>query len=504
VSASLPFQKIFVATRGEIALRIIRAARDLGIATAAAASGPERQLPFAEAAGQLLALPEGGNGEPYLDGRTLVALAKRAGAQAVHPGYGFLSESPEFAEACSRAGLIFIGPPPGALRATGDKIEARRAAARAGVPVLPGAPLPEGLSKRHAAREGSRIGYPLLIKAAAGGGGRGIRRAAGEADLLREIEAASREARAAFGDGRLYLEKELSEPRHVEVQLLADSRGRVAAFPERDCSVQRRHQKIIEESPSPAVAPALRARLARAAVKVARAVGYRNAGTVEFLVDARGRFYFLEVNARLQVEHPLTEMVTGEDLVAWQIRLAAGEALPAALAGRVARPVGHAVECRICAERPPRFTPSSGPLHLWRAPSGPGIRFDAGYREGNAVGTRFDSLLAKLIAWGPDRGAALARLESALGETVILGVDTTIDFLADAVRHPHFRSGRYDLRFVESLSSWSAPPPPPEVLRVAAEFLSRRAGPVARAERPPSTGVHRSPWEELGGLEVRA
>jgi acetyl/propionyl-CoA carboxylase alpha subunit len=494
---SRPIRKLLVANRGEIALRVARAARELGIATVAVYADQDRDALHVRAAGESLPLEGKLPGETYLDIPKLLAAARRSGADAVHPGYGFLAESPAFARAVEEAGLTFVGPPTAALRLSGHKLEARALVRQAGVPVIP---THQGPPASFAGAAG-RLGYPLLVKAAAGGGGRGIRRVESAARLEEMARAASREAASFFADGEVYLEQEIAAARHVEVQILADLAGGVAHLFERECSIQRRHQKLIEETPSPALDLRLREEITRAAVSAAKALGYRNAGTVEFLLELDGEekprgFYFLELNARIQVEHPITEAVTGEDLVAWQLRIAAGEPLAPRLEG--IEPRGHAIECRLCAETPPSFLPSAGTLRRFRPPRGPGIRFDEGYAEGDAVPAEFDSLIGKAVAWGRDRPEALARMAAALEASEVLGVDTNLDHLIDILRHPAFQAGRYTTRFIErEMAGWTAPAAPPEVEAIARAALARRMAPRggAAAEAP------RGPWELLDGWE---
>jgi acetyl-CoA carboxylase biotin carboxylase subunit len=438
------FRKILVANRGEIALRVIRTCRELGIRTVAVYSDADRWAGYVAQADEAYRLGPAPSRESYLRVDALLEIARRSGAQAVHPGYGFLSENADFAEACAAAGLVFIGPKPPALRALGNKIAARRAAEALGIPVVPG--LSEPADESHARAFAARHGYPILLKAAGGGGGKGMRVVREEADLARSLREASREAAQSFGDPTIFLERYVPRPRHVEIQIFGDGRGRVVHLGERDCSIQRRHQKLLEESPSPAVDAALCERMGRTACELARSVGYENAGTCEFLLDEDGRFYFLEVNARLQVEHPVTEMITGLDLVALQIRIAAGEAVPLEDVPRR----GHAIEMRICAEDPARrFAPATGTVTSVRLPAGPFVRVDADLAPGMPVPVYYDSLLAKLICWGPDRDAVRARARRALDEFVVTGVPTTLPFHRRLLDDPRFRSGRIHTRFVE-------------------------------------------------------
>jgi acetyl/propionyl-CoA carboxylase alpha subunit len=427
-------RRLLVANRGEIALRIFRACRAEGIETVAVAAPDDRGALHAESADTLVEIAS------YLDPAEHVRAAQEADADAVHPGYGFLSESAELAETVLEAGLTWVGPPPSALRAGGDKLAAKETARAAGVPVLPsGTP--------------DEIGFPLLVKAAAGGGGRGMRIVRVPDELDEALEAARREAAAAFGDDSVYCERFLERPRHVEIQLLADSHGNVAALGERDCSIQRRHQKVLEESPSPALDPELRARMSDAAVAFARAIGYESAGTAEFVLDGRD-FWFLELNARIQVEHPVTELVTGIDIVREQLRIASGEALSARAADVRLR--GHAVEVRLYAEDPRSFLPQAGRLERLRLPDG--IRVDSGVREGDEIGTAYDPMIAKLVAAGDTRDEALDRLARALRETEIGGVTTNLPFLRWLVAHPLVRAGRVTTAFLTENPPLSEPP----------------------------------------------
>jgi acetyl/propionyl-CoA carboxylase alpha subunit len=424
--------QLLVANRGEIALRVFRACRELGIATVAVVAPDDRGSLHARSADETVEIAS------YLDAAEHVRAAREAGADAVHPGYGFLAESAAFAEAVESAGLRWVGPPPAALRAGGDKLAAKRIASEAGVPVLPqGAP--------------EEIGFPLLVKAAAGGGGRGMRVVRGPDELEDALAAARREAAGAFGDETVYLERYLERPRHVEIQLLADGDGTVVALGERECSVQRRHQKVLEEAPSPALDAALRARMSEAAVAFARAIGYRSAGTAEFVLDGRD-FFFLELNARIQVEHPVTELVTGVDLVRAQLRIAAGDPLEAA----PPELRGHAVEVRLYAEDPRTFLPQAGRVERLRLPAG--VRVEAGVAEGDEVGLGYDPMIAKLIAHGPTRDEALARLRDALAETEVGGVVTNLPFLRWLVAHPALRAGETTTAFLVDHPPLSEPP----------------------------------------------
>jgi acetyl-CoA carboxylase biotin carboxylase subunit len=444
-------RKILIANRGEIAVRVIRAAREAGMTSVAVYSDCDRHGRHVRMADE--AWPIGGNrpSDSYLRIDRLIEVARTAGADAVHPGYGFLAENEDFAAACRDAGLTFIGPTPEAIALMGSKTAARDAAARAGVSSVPGTttPLPTDLPDADVLRIAEAVGYPLMLKAVAGGGGKGMRVVSAPADLPSALRAARSEAMSAFGDGAVYLERRLERPRHVEVQLLGDADGRVVPFVERECSVQRRHQKVLEESPSPAIDESTRRALLGAARRVAESVHYTNAGTIEFLLDADGRFYFLEMNTRLQVEHPITEAVTGVDLVRWQFRLAQNERLTIA-DDVAATPRGHAIECRIYAEDPDAgFMPSPGRLARLTPPSGPGVRDDGGYDAAGDVPIFYDSLVSKLVAWGTTRDEAIARMTRALGEYDIAGVKTTIPFFRWLLATPAFHRNEVDTTFLD-------------------------------------------------------
>jgi acetyl/propionyl-CoA carboxylase alpha subunit len=429
----MAIETLLVANRGEIAVRVFRTCRELGIRTVAVAPDDDAGSLHARSADETVAI------RSYLDPEEHIRAAKRAGADAIHPGYGFLAENGDFAEAVGAAGLVWVGPPPGALRAGGDKLAAKRIARAAGVPVVP-----DG--------DPDEVGYPLLVKAAAGGGGRGMRVVRAAAELDEALAAARREAEAAFGDDTVFIERYLERPRHVEIQLLADGHGTVLALGERECSVQRRHQKVLEESPSPALDADLRARMSDAAVRFAEAIGYESAGTAEFVLDGSA-FYFLELNGRIQVEHPVTELVTGIDLVAEQIRIARGERLERPDGSRLQ---GHAVEVRLYAEDPRTFLPQAGRIERLRLPAG--IRVDAGVEEGDEIGTSYDPMIAKLVAHGATRDEALDRLRDALRETEVEGVTTNLPFLRWLVAHPALRAGETTTAFLADYPPLSAPP----------------------------------------------
>jgi acetyl-CoA carboxylase biotin carboxylase subunit len=441
------FRAVLVANRGEIARRVVRACRRLGVGSVAVYSEADRDAPHVREADRSVLLGPAPARESYLDVERLLDAARTSGADAVHPGYGFLSENWRFAEACARAGLTFIGPPPAAVQAMGDKSGARRLMAAAGVPTVPGSPGPVA-DAAEAEAQAAGIGFPLILKAAGGGGGIGLARVERSADLAAAFATATRRAHAAFGNSALYLERFLIQPRHVEVQVFADAHGSVVHLHERECSVQRRHQKLIEESPAPGLDPATKRGLVEAAVEGTRAIGYVNAGTLEFLVDAAGRFYFIEMNTRIQVEHPVTEEVTGLDLVVEQLRVAAGERLSWRQEEIVQR--GAAVECRVYAEDPDKnFLPSPGTLTRLEPPSGEGIRVESGVEAGSVVSVHYDPLLLKLVARGSGRDEALARMRAALAATVVEGVRTTIPFLRRALDHPDVRRGALHTQMVD-------------------------------------------------------
>ncbi len=440
------FRKILIANRGEIALRIIRACRELDIRTVAVHSDVDQDSLHVRFSDEHICIGPAPSSESYLNIPRILAAAEITGADAVHPGYGFLAENPEFAEICERSGLVFIGPTPEQIRRMGDKAEARRTMIAAGVPVVPGS---EGPTDDVAAglAEARRIGFPVMIKAAAGGGGKGMRAAADEEEFSQSFAVARNEAKTNFGNGTLYLEKLIDRPRHVEIQLLGDRHGNVVHLGERDCSIQRRHQKLIEEAPGPSVTPELREAMGEAAVRGAQAIGYHGAGTVEYLLTPDGEFYFMEMNTRIQVEHPVTELVTSTDLVKEQIRVAAGEKLEIREPPRLQ---GHAIECRINAEDPDHdFRPSPGTIATFHAPGGPGIRVDTHIYAGYVVPRYYDSLLAKLIVSAATREEARVRAYHALEEFILEGVQSTIPFLRKVLAHPDFVSGDVDTGFVE-------------------------------------------------------
>ncbi|HEY3312355.1 MAG TPA: acetyl-CoA carboxylase biotin carboxylase subunit [Anaerolineales bacterium] len=502
LTSAPPFAKLLVANRGEIAVRVMRACRELGIRTVAVYSEADAGALHVRMADEAVLLGASPPNESYLNMDRIIAAARQSGAQAIHPGYGFLSENAAFAAAVAAAGLVFIGPPASAIRAMGDKAESKLSMQAAGVPTIPGA---QGLATLDDyLRAADRIGYPVLVKAAAGGGGRGMRVVQAPQELPEALEAARREALNAFGDERLLLEKYLQDAHHVEFQLLGDRHGSLLQLFERECSVQRRHQKIIEETPSPLMDPDLRARMSLAALDAARAVGYFNAGTVEFIVDPATReFYFLEMNTRLQVEHPVTELVVGLDLVQWQIRIAAGQPLTFTQADLTQR--GHAIECRLYAEDPAGgFLPATGQVLALVEPRGPGIRLDSGVALGSQVSHFYDPLLAKLIVHAEDRPAAIRRMQDALRGLVLHGITTNLDFLQSVLAHPDFQSGRVTTRWVESVfAPWAPNPQPPVEALIAAALAGTAIDPspstngAAGATRDPY-----SPWKTPDGFRI--
>ncbi|MBN1770869.1 MAG: acetyl-CoA carboxylase biotin carboxylase subunit [Deltaproteobacteria bacterium] len=491
------FSKVLVANRGEIAVRILRTLRELGLASVAVCSDVDREALHARLADETVGLGDPRPAASYLDIAKLLDAARRTGAQAIHPGYGFLAENPEFARRVADAGLVFIGPSADALARLGNKTAARRTMRGVGVPIIPGLDAPES-DPRRLADAAERLGYPVLVKAAAGGGGKGMRVAASPAELQEAAEAAAGEAASSFGDGAIYLEKYLDRPRHVEFQILADAHGNVVHLFERECSIQRRHQKLVEETPSPALDEELRERMGRAAVAAARAAGYVNAGTVEFLLVGRD-FYFLEVNARIQVEHPITELLTGLDLVRCQLEIAAGTPLPFRQEDVGRR--GHAIECRVYAEDPQRgFAPSPGRILLARLPAGPGVRCDAGIFTGAEVPVYYDPILAKVAVHAPDRPAAVARLVRALEECVVLGVATPIELLLEVVRSEPFAAGRTHTRFLdEHFPDWrpADSADDPALVGFVLDRLAGGTGATGAAATPDVPDVS-SPWRRLG------
>ncbi len=499
------FDTILVANRGEIACRVIRTAQRMGIRTVAVYSDADEGAMHVAMADEAYRIGPPPARESYLVAGAIVEAARRGGARAVHPGYGFLSENAGFAEACAAAGITFIGPPPSAIRAMGSKSAAKRIMEGAGVPLVPGYH-GEDQSPDRLAREAERIGWPVLVKATAGGGGKGMRVVTGAAAFPDALAGARREALASFGDDRVLLERYLGRPRHVEVQVFADGHGNAVHLFERDCSIQRRHQKVLEEAPAPGLDPATREAMGRAAVAAARAIGYVGAGTVEFLLDEDGRFYFMEMNTRLQVEHPVTEMITGQDLVEWQIRVAAGERLPL-LQDELAI-TGHAIEARVYAEDPARdFLPSIGVLAHLRPPrESAHVRVDTGVRQGDAVTIHYDPMVAKLVVWDTSRAAAVRRLRTALAEYQVVGVTTNLPFLGAVAAHPAYAAAELDTRFLDRHRAdlvGSEGPAGDTVLAVAClDEIRRRATEAERAARA-SRDPH-SPWNRTDGWRLNA
>ncbi len=480
------FKKVLIANRGEIALRVIRACREMGIASVAVYSDADAHATHVREADEAVRLGPPPSSESYLKGDLIIAAAKQTGAEAIHPGYGFLSEREWFARAVRDAGLVFIGPPAEAIAAMGSKTAARTLATKAGVPVVPGTT--EALKDAAEAKKIAKsFGYPVLLKAAAGGGGKGMRVVREESELADALASAQREAKNAFGDDAVYVEKYIVGPRHVEIQVLGDTHGNMLSLNERECSVQRRHQKMIEEAPSVAVTPGIRKAMGDVAVKAAKAAGYVNAGTCEFLLDADGNYYFLEMNTRLQVEHPVTELVTGIDLVQWQLRVAAGEKLPFRQEDIVPR--GWSIECRITSEDPSTgFLPSTGKVTFLHVPTGPGVRWDSGIEVGSEVGLFYDPMLAKLIVWAPTRADAIARMHRALLELTIEGVETSRDFHLRLMEDEDFRAGRIEIQWLERrLQSLLDAKPPDEVEKKAAVIAALIAERDRSSPRRPST-----------------
>ena len=497
------FAKILIANRGEIACRVAATARRLGIGVAAVYSEADAGARHVRLADEAFLLGPAPAAESYLRGERVIEAALKCGAQAIHPGYGFLSENEAFARACARAGLVFIGPPPEAIAAMGDKSAAKRLMEKAGVPLVPGY---HGEKQELAllAMEAQKIGFPVLIKASAGGGGKGMRIVTQAGDFQGALEGAQREAKAAFGDARVLIERYLERSRHIEVQVFGDAKGGCVHLFERDCSVQRRHQKVLEEAPAPGMSAARRKEMGEAAVAAARAVGYVGAGTVEFIAEQGGRFYFMEMNTRLQVEHPVTEMITGLDLVEWQLRIAAGEPLPLAQGALSIR--GHAIEARLYAEDPARgFLPQTGCLaHLRFPPATQAVRIDTGVEAGATITPHYDPMIAKLIAWGEDRPAALARLGAALAVVEVAGVQTNVEFLERVVRSRAFAAGELDTGLIERSRAELFPPAqaaPHELLAAAAMAELLEEADAARS-RAAASGDPYSPWDGVDGWRL--
>ena len=479
-------KKVLIANRGEIALRIVRACRELGLTSVAVYSDADARAPHVREADAAVRLGPPPSSESYLLGDLIISSALRVGADAIHPGYGFLAEREWFARAVRDAGLIWVGPPAEAIAAMGSKTAARTLAVAHDVPVVPGTT--EALKDADEALAiAETFGYPVLLKASAGGGGKGMRVVREPSAMASSLDAARREAQNAFGDDAVYVEKYIVGPRHVEIQILADSFGRCISLGERECSVQRRHQKMIEEAPSPAVGAELRKQMGAAAVRIAKAAGYVNAGTCEFLLDARGAFYFLEMNTRIQVEHPVTELVTGIDLVQWQLRIAAGERLP--FTSNI-EPRGWAMECRITSEDAANgFLPSTGRIDYLRVPGGPGVRWDGAIGAGTEVGLHYDPLLAKLIVWAPTRDQAIARMHRALGELTVHGVETSREFHLRVMEDDEFRCGAIDIQWLERRLDSLVNAAPPRAQVVAAAIAAALLADRDRRVRTPSRAV---------------
>jgi len=499
------FSKVLIANRGEIAVRIIRACRELGVQAVAVYSDADRSALHVRLADEAYPIGPAPARESYLRGDRILDVARQCGAGAIHPGYGFLAEREDFARAVEQAGLVFIGPRPSAIAAMGDKAVARATVASAGVPVVPGTEGEGDLSDEEIVRVAPSIGFPLLVKATAGGGGKGMREVRREEDLPDLLHAARREAEAAFGDGNVYLEKLVPSARHIEFQIMADSHGNVIHLGERECSLQRRHQKLLEEAPSPALDDVLRQKMGSLACAAARAVDYLNAGTIEFLVDSDGAFYFLEMNTRLQVEHPVTELITGVDIVKEQLRIARGRKLR--YTQEDIRFNGWAIECRINAEDPyNNFLPSTGRLELIIPPTGPGVRVDTGVYPGFEISPYYDSMISKLLVWGETRGEAVLRMRRALEEYKILGVKTNIPFHQTLMDSTRFMAGQFDTRFVEERFSMEGAeegrPRQPEIAAILGTLVAHRQRQLAsqivrRGERDTSNWKWVGRWERM-------
>ncbi len=492
------FKKILIANRGEIAVRVIRACREMKVIPAAVYSDADRQALHVRLAEEAYWIGEAAPAESYLHIERLIETAKRCRAEAIHPGYGFLAENPRFVKRCEEEGIVFIGPPSEPMRLMGEKTSARKRMVEAGVPIIPGTlePVSDEKELRRTARE---VGYPLLLKAAAGGGGKGLRLVKSEDDLLSAFQLARSEALSSFADPAIYIEKYISDPHHIEIQILADDFGSVVSLGERECSMQRRYQKVLEETPSPFLDDETRRAMGEVATKAAASIGYRNAGTVEFIVDGERNFYFLEMNARLQVEHPITEMVTGIDLVRCQLEIAAG--LPLTYRQAEIKPQGHAIECRIMAEDPANdFMPSPGKIVYLHTPAGLGVRDDSGIYQGYDVPLDYDPLLSKLITWGKSREEAIRRMLRALAEYQVYGIKTTIPFFERMLVHPRFLAGRYTTHFISELEKERDREDPAEEIAalIAAGIKSRLD---AKRQEKPGEKPGGNPWKIQGRME---
>ena len=497
-----PIRRVLVANRGEIAVRVMRTCQERGLETVAVYSDVDRLAPHVLMADAAVALGPAPAAQSYLVIDKILDACRRTGADAVHPGYGFLSENEDFAEACERAGITFIGPSPEAMRKMGSKTEARKTVSAAGTPVVPGdnGPGGEGFpTAAEALAAAKKVGFPVLIKAAAGGGGKGMRLVATAGEFEAAFDGARREATSAFGDGTVYIEKAIERPRHIEIQVFGDHHGNLVHLGERDCSIQRRHQKVIEESPSPVVSPELRAKMGAAAIAAARAVKYVGAGTCEFLLGADGGFYFLEMNTRLQVEHPVTELIYGLDLVAWQLDVAEGKPLPLDQAALDARRRGHAMECRIYAEDPVKFLPSPGRITHLRVPDGPYVRNDSGCYEGAEIPVHYDPMISKLVVWGEDRPRALARMRRALDEYQVRGIETNLPFHRRCVRHAAFAAGDYDTGFIGRNAEALAPKAEGDELVAALIAAALDAGEGHAATSAPAAAPQAAVSTEISG-----
>jgi len=492
------FKKILIANRGEIAVRVIRACREMKVIPVAVYSEADCRALHVRLAEEAYWIGEAAPGESYLHIERMIETAKKCRAQAIHPGYGFLAENPRFVKRCEEEGIVFIGPPSKPMRLMGEKTSARQRMVEAGVPIIPGTlePVSDEKELKRVARE---LGYPLLLKAAAGGGGKGLRLVKSEDGLFSAFQMARSEALSSFADPAVYIERYISDPHHIEIQILADAFGNVVYLGERECSMQRRYQKVLEETPSPFLDEQTRRKMGQVAVKAAASIGYRNAGTVEFIVDGERNFYFLEMNARLQVEHPITEMVTGIDLVKCQLEIAAG--LPLTFRQEEIEPRGHAVECRIMAEDPANdFMPSPGKIVYLHTPAGLGVRDDSGIYEGCDVPLDYDPLLSKLITWGKSREEAIRRMSRALSEYQVYGIKTTIPFFERLLVHPRFLAGRYTTHFISELEKEQEPGNPAEEIAalIAAAIKSRLD---AKCQEIPGAKREANPWKMGGRVE---